>query len=158
MVRRILRSLSLPIRGLHQAAYTLAGLTLISQLLALLRDRIFAKNFGAGQLLDAYYAAFKIPDLLFALVASLVSAYVLIPQISGLIETEQKEEIRSLISQTTTFLLIAGGGVCFIFGLFAPTILGVLFPSIVAGVYGHDFIILSRVLLMQPIILGLSSI
>jgi len=83
MVRKILTSLTAPVRGLHQAAYVLAGLTLASQALALLRDRLFAHSFGAGDVLDLYYAAFKVPDLVFALLASLVSAYVLVPEISG---------------------------------------------------------------------------
>src|SRR5437773_2179258 len=72
-----------PIRGLHQAEYLLAALTLASQALALLRDRAFAHTFGVSPSLDLYYAAFRVPDLVFALVASLVSAYVLIPRIAG---------------------------------------------------------------------------
>ena len=63
MVERFFERLAAPIRGLHQAAYILALLTLASQALALLRDRTFAHVFGAGQLLDLYYGAFRIPDL-----------------------------------------------------------------------------------------------
>ena len=39
MVRRIFERITAPVRGLHQAAYLLAALTLASQALALLRDR-----------------------------------------------------------------------------------------------------------------------
>ena len=66
MVRWILERIAAPVRGLHQAAYLLAALTLASQLLALLRDRVFAHTFGAGEVLDLYYAAFRVPDLVFA--------------------------------------------------------------------------------------------
>ncbi|MEK7101264.1 MAG: hypothetical protein AAB921_04170, partial [Patescibacteria group bacterium] len=75
MVSQLLKTITQPVRGLHQAAYLLASLTLASQLLALVRDRIFAHQFGAGEMLDLYYAAFRVPDLVFALVASRVSAY-----------------------------------------------------------------------------------
>src|SRR5665213_2769508 len=102
MVRGIIGRLAAPVRGLHQAAYLLAALTLVSQVLALLRDHTFAHTFGAGQILDMYYAAFNIPNVVFALVASLVSAYVLIPKIADM----DKESSRKLISQTTSFLLI----------------------------------------------------
>ena len=37
----------------------------ISRFLGLIRDRLFAEQFGAGQQLDAYYAAFRIPDFIF---------------------------------------------------------------------------------------------
>jgi putative peptidoglycan lipid II flippase len=97
MVRGIIQRLTAPVRGLHQAAYLLAALTLVSQILALLRDHIFARTFGAGIILDMYYAAFNVPNLVFALVASLVSAYVLIPKIAQL----SKEDAHELISQTT---------------------------------------------------------
>ena len=79
MVRRFFARIAAPVRGVHQAAYILAALTLASQVLALLRDRTFAHTFGAGPILDLYYAAFRIPDFLFASIGSLVSASILLP-------------------------------------------------------------------------------
>src|SRR3954467_1479194 len=102
MVRGILERIAAPVRGLHQAAYLLAILTLASQALALLRDRTFAHTFGAGHMLDLYYAAFRVPDLVFALVSSLVSAYILIPRITG----ASDEETQKLLSESASFLLI----------------------------------------------------
>src|ERR1019366_10281598 len=104
MVSRLFERITAPIRGLHQAAYLLAGLTLASQILALLRDRTFAHTFGAGQTLDLYYAAFRVPDLVFALVSSLVSAYVLLPRITGM----DREATRRLLSESSTFLFGIG--------------------------------------------------
>ena len=72
---RFLSAVGREVRGMHEAAYLLAGFALLSQILALLRDRILAAQFGAGHTLDLYYAAFRIPDFLFATVASLVSLY-----------------------------------------------------------------------------------
>lgn len=154
MVRAILKTLSAPVRGLHQAAYVLAGLTLASQILALLRDRLFAHSFGASEVLDLYYAAFKVPDLVFALVASLVSAYVLIPRIVG----GNKEHNRQLLSQTTSFLLIGGGFLCLVLALFVPSFIFVLFPNAANTEHSDSFVLLTRLLLIQPILLGLSGI
>lgn len=154
MVRRILQSLTAPVRGLHQAAYLLALLTLASQVLALARDRMFAHQFGAGATLDLYYAAFKIPDVVFALVASLVSAYVLIPRIAN----ASREESQKLISHAASFLLIGGALVCTVLGIFAPYILFWLFPTFKHSVHAGEFILLARILLVQPILLGLSGI
>jgi putative peptidoglycan lipid II flippase len=158
MVRRILARLTAPVRGLHQAAYLLAGLTLASQLLALVRDRTFAHMFGAGQVLDLYYAAFKIPDFVFALVVSLVSAYVLIPSIAERVEQQGRESARELISQAATFLLLFGGGVCIILAVIAPVFLKLLFPALMATARASEFVLLARILLIQPILLGLSSV
>ncbi len=154
MVRTILKKLTAPVRGLHQAAYLLAGLTLASQVLALMRDRIFAHTFGASESLDLYYAAFKVPDLVFALVASLVSAYVLIPRLAG----ASKEETRKLLSHTASFLLIGGGVVCAVLAVFAPTLLFLLFPTFANSGESAEFVLLARILLIQPILLGLSGV
>lgn len=154
MVGKILSSLTAPVRGLHQAAYVLAGLTLASQILALLRDRLFAHSFGASSTLDLYYAAFKVPDLVFALVASLVSAYVLIPRIAG----GRREESRTLISQTATFLFVGGGLLCLLLAVFARPILFALFPDASLSPEAEGFVLLARILLIQPILLGLSGI
>ena len=81
---RKFRFLSSEVRGMHEAAYLLAAFSLGSQILALLRDRLLAGAFGAGHTLDLYYAAFRIPDFLFATVASLFSLYALLPILSRL--------------------------------------------------------------------------
>lgn len=162
MVRRILTRLTTPvrslvmrpIRSLHQAAYLLAVLTLASQALALLRDRTFAHTFGAGQVLDLYYAAFRVPDLVFALVSSLVSAYVLIPRITGM----DREATRRLLSESATFLFGVGGLICVVLAIWMPQFLALLYPNFVASPSHDGFVLLSRLLLLQPILLGLSGI
>ena len=75
MVRSFLQTVGVEVKGMHQAAYLLALFALGSQLLALVRDRLLAAAFGAGHTLDVYYAAFRLPDFLFATVASLLSLY-----------------------------------------------------------------------------------
>lgn len=50
-------------------AATIVGiLSFVSRIIGLVRDRILAGKFGAGDALDVYYAAFKIPDFLFSLI------------------------------------------------------------------------------------------
>ncbi len=154
MVSALIKTITKPVRGLHQAAYLLASLTLASQLLALVRDRLFAHQFGAGEMLDLYYAAFLVTDLVFALVASLVSAYVLIPRISGGTPSEN----RMLISQAASFLFVAGGVLCAALAIAAPSVLSLMYPALMQGAYADEFVLLTRLLLLQPIILGLSGI
>lgn len=162
MVRQLFERFAAPVRGLvmrpvrslHQAAYLLAALTLASQALALLRDRTFAHTFGAGQVLDLYYAAFRVPDLVFALVSSLVSAYVLIPRLTGM----DREETRRLLSESATFLFGVGGFICVVLAFFMPQFLAILYPSLVQTPQHDAFVLLARILLLQPILLGLSGV
>ena len=154
MVGTILERIKAPVRGLHQAAYLLAGLTLASQVLALLRDRVFAHTFGASHTLDLYYAAFRVPDLVFALVSSLVSAYILIPRITGL----DRDATKRLLSESATFLLLFGGAICLVLYAVMPQFLALLYPDLIGSAGQSDFVFLSRMLLVQPILLGLSGV
>lgn len=153
MVRRILRALGREIRGLHEAAYVLAGFSLLSQVLALLRDRAFAHTFGAGPELDVYFAAFRIPDTAFALLTLFVSSFALIPLLEERTESDKRGLIRSVIA---------------LFGVIAVPLTVVLYfflPSLVTFVapgFTPDMLeeteMLARVLMVQPLILGVSAI
>jgi putative peptidoglycan lipid II flippase len=154
MVRGIISKLSAPVRGLHQAAYLLALLTLVSQILALARDHIFAHTFGAGEILDLYYAAFNVPNVVFALVASLVSAYVLIPKIASI----DKEVAQELMSQTVSFFVVGAGIICAILMVFTPQFLFLIYPTFRHSTHAAEFVLTERILLIQPILLGLSGI
>src|SRR3989344_2289834 len=82
MVSKLLRFIEREISGLHEAAYLLGFFAVLSQLLGFFRDRLLASYFGAGQTLDIYFAAFRVPDFIFMWVASMVSLSVLIPFLS----------------------------------------------------------------------------
>ena len=144
------------IRGLHEAAYLLALFTFLSQILALLRDRTFAHFFGAGPTLDAYFAAFRVPDLLFAFLTLFVSAFAIIPLLASRGGPETKES-RSLIGS----ILISFGVFSAVFAallfLAMPQIVPLFFPGFDAATHG-SVVMLSRIMLIQPILLGFSSV
>src|SRR3989344_2372209 len=117
MVKSFFNVLNREVAGLHQAAYLLGFFAICSQLLALVRDRILASKFGAGNTLDLYYAAFRIPDVLFVIAASIVSISVLIPFLIERFDTgkqEAKEFIDTVFSFFFCFIL-ALGIIAFIF-------------------------------------------
>ena len=103
------------IENLHSAAYVLAGAALLSQLLALVRDRMLAHAFGASAALDVYYAAFRVQDFIYLSIASLVSLSVLLPLI---VEKEKdKEELRKFLSRVASafFMAVIAGSLVAIF-------------------------------------------
>ena len=157
MVRSFFRIIRKEVANLHAAAYTVALLTFLAQILALVRDRILAHNFGASEVLDLYYAAFKVPDLLFALIASLVSAYILIPLIAKALE-DSKQKAREFLSDALIFLCVVLGGVSAIGAIFTPQILSALYPTFTTSPFFEEFVLLTRILLLQPILLGISSV
>src|SRR3989338_2879304 len=84
MVKKFFGLLGREISGLHEAAYLLAFFTFLSQLLGLVRDRLLASTFGASAALDAYYAAFRLPDLILMVIVSAL-VFLLSPKLLTLI-------------------------------------------------------------------------
>src|SRR3989344_6097843 len=157
MVKNILNFLNREITGLHQAAYLLGFFAICSQVLALFRDRMLASQFGAGDTLDLYYSAFRIPDILFATVASIVSISVLIPFLIERFEkgeAEAKEFVDNVFSFFFCFMLFAG----LLSFILAPHILKILFPAFALGQDFPSLVVLTRILLLSPVFLGFSNL
>ncbi len=157
MVKRILRILYKEFSGLHQAAFLLGFSALVSQLLALLRDRLLAHEFGAGASLDIYYTAFRIPDLVYVSIASFVSVTVLIPFIVGKIKNGQTAEVERFLSGVLTVFSLVMILVSFVLFMAMPYLAGLVAPGFSAE--SHNLMVkLSRILLLSPFLLGLSNL
>ena len=153
-MNRALRLLSYEVRGLHSAVYVIAFSALLSSLLALLRDRLLAHEFGASLTLDIYYAAFRIPDLIFVGTGALVSVYILIPELSRRAFPEQREYVDTILVGFSILTI----SVAALAALFSPALLAVLFPKLSAAGHLDTLVTLTRIMLLQPIFLGFSNI
>ena len=78
------------LRFLPSGSIILALTTLASYGVGLWRDRIFAQSFGASRALDAYNAAFLLPDLLFNIFIASGIAAAFVPIVTGLLKSDRK--------------------------------------------------------------------
>ncbi len=157
MVQKIIALWRKEWSGLHTAAYLIAGFTFIAQILAIFRDRLLAHMFGAGTELDVYYAAFRIPDFLYVAIASLVSITVLIPFLAERLSEENNENAKRFVCGVFTFFSVLIGGTSIIAFFAIPALAHLLVPGF-SDTQREGFISLSRLLLLSPILLGISSI
>ncbi len=156
MVRKTFTILLREIRDLHEAAYVLAFFALGSQLLALARDRLLAHTFGAGTELDVYYAAFRVPDLLFSLFAAMLSVYVLVPFVADRM-LESAARARAVLSAAFTWFLFGFGASALVVFVFARPLAEFFFPGF--GVLERELLVpLMRILLAQALLLSISSL
>src|SRR3989344_14266 len=155
MVKRILRVFGGEVSNIHEAAYLLGFFALLAQILALFRDRLLAHYFGASGALDVYYAAFRIPDFIFATVASLVAGSVLIPFLQEKL-MEGNEKAKQLIDEiwsAFSILIIIATVAAFIF---MPFLVSSLFSAMALD--SQTMVVnLSRILLLSPLFLGFSN-
>lgn len=139
-----------------QASVIVAIGTVVSRLIGLLRDHLLAKVFGAGEMLDIYYAAFRIPDFVYNLLilGTLTAAF--IPVFNQEL-TRGKEYAQKFASNILNVSLVCMSIVCALLWFAAPLIA----PFVVPGFTGEKLtltITTTRILLLSPIIFTLSSL
>ncbi len=155
MFRRFVAFISREILSIHKAAYLIGLASLASVLLGLLRERLLVAYLGRGELLDVYYAAFKLPDLLFTVFISIISAFVLIPILN---KKEDDDARYAFLDSLLSVFITAAFFVALAAFIFTPNYLSALFPSLYHGSHGLELLLLSRLFLLQFIFLGAAHI
>ncbi len=93
--------------NLLRALVTVSGLTLVSRILGYARDFFIARAFGAGLATDAFFVAFRIPNLLRRLFAEGAFSQAFVPVLAEYKNRHSLEETRSLIDGVATVLFVA---------------------------------------------------
>lgn len=118
--------------SLFRGAAITGGLTLVSRVLGFIRDLLVARLFGASPLADAYFVAFRIPNLLRSFVAegALNSAFV--PVFVAKVK-EGTTQRNLAFRQALGFVCVLSGGITLLGMLFAPQIVAWMAPG-----FNHD--------------------
>lgn len=144
-------------RGMTMAAVIIGVAGLLSRLLGLVRDRFLATAFGAGPELDTYYAAFRLPDLLYNLIILGALTAGFIPVFTEYMERRGEREAWKLAEQVLSIVGIIMAGACLLFAVSAPWIVPWTTPGFV-GEQMERTIALSRIMFLSPLLLGLSAV
>ncbi len=154
MWRRIINGQS---KSITAAAIIIGSLSLVSRFLGIFRDRILAAEFGASSTLDVYYAAFRLPDLVYSLLILGAVSAGLIPVFTSLISQNKKEESWKLINGVLNLVIMGVILLCGILWVFAPFVMHVITPGF-SGAQMDQVVSLSRIMFLSPILLGISAI
>jgi putative peptidoglycan lipid II flippase len=139
------------------AAFLIGFASLASRVVGLLRDRLLASHFGAGNVLDAYYAAFRLPDLFYQLIVLGALSAGFIPVFAEYMERKGQHEAWELAEKVLTTMAVILGGACLVLAVLADKIV----PWTVPGFTGEQLtttVTLSRILLISTFTLGLSAV
>lgn len=143
--------------GLTAAAFIVGGASLASRVVGVLRDRLLAATFGAGDMLDAYYAAFRVPDTLYNLLILGALSAGFIPVFAEWMEKRGKDQAIRLAEQVLSVIALAVASASAILCVLVPFFM----PWIAPGFSGDKLelaILLTRIMLLSPVFLGLSAV
>lgn len=130
---------------------------ILSRFLGLVRDRILASQFGAGDALDVYYAAFRVPDLIYNLLVLGALSAAFIPVFTGLLAKEDKEEAWKLANYLLSAVLIVLALISIVLAIFTPQLMKMITPGF-SGEKMNQVIHLTRIMFLSPILLGVSGV
>ncbi|MEO5336575.1 MAG: murein biosynthesis integral membrane protein MurJ, partial [Magnetospirillum sp. WYHS-4] len=93
--------------ALLRSIATVGGMTMISRILGFVRDVLVAAALGAGPVADAFFVAFKFPNLFRRLFAEGAFSLAFVPIQAGIVETEGRDAARAFAEQAFAVLLWA---------------------------------------------------
>ena len=116
--------------NLLRALFTVSSLTLVSRILGYARDFVIARAFGAGLATDAFFVAFRIPNLLRRLFAEGAFSQAFVPVLGEYRGREGDEATRVLAGKVLAVLGVF---------LFVVTLLGVAAAPVVVYLTSAGF-------------------
>ncbi|MBI2961719.1 MAG: murein biosynthesis integral membrane protein MurJ [Betaproteobacteria bacterium] len=118
--------------NLLKALATVSSLTLVSRVLGFVRDAVIARVFGAGLATDAFFVAFRIPNLLRRLFAEGAFSQAFVPILSEYRTLQGEAGAKILVERTATLLALALLAVSALGMALAPLIIYVSAPGFAA--------------------------
>ena|SRR3989344_1748848 len=143
-------------KTISSASLILAFSYVVSALFGLIRERLLAGIFGAGNEIDIYYTAFTIPDFIALIFIFGAVASAVIPIFnSHLIRSKQSafDYLSNFFNVFFGFLI----GLSIVLMLLAPFIIDIIAPGFSAQ-KKELTVELMRIMFLSPIILGLSNV
>jgi putative peptidoglycan lipid II flippase len=145
--------------NLVSAAFILSVASLASRLVGLVRERVLTTTFGAGDVFDAFVAAFRLPDLIFNLlvVGALSAAFIPLFTDKLINHKDKSHAAFDFASALLNWLLVGITVLSLAYALLAHLIV----PLITPGFSGEKLeltIRLTRIMAWQPILLSISFV
>lgn len=151
-------AISAPGRQIARNTLVVGASFALAAAMGLLRDMLIGRQFGIGADLDAYYAAFRLPDLLFTIVAGGALATAFIPVLAESLAHEDRCRAWELASAVMNLVVL----IVAVLALVAAALSGPLVRRLIApgldAASQAQVASLMRLLLISTVIFGLSAV
>ncbi|MHC1716549.1 MAG: murein biosynthesis integral membrane protein MurJ [Candidatus Dojkabacteria bacterium] len=151
------------------SVYFVMALLLVTKILGFLKLRIIAQLFGVSHELDIFWAAFTIPDMLFMIIVAGSINAAIIPIFSDIFYKKGEETLNKFFNHLTILIISVCTIIAALFFIFTPQITTFLIDSstlqnvlnfserVKENDY-HQFVYLTRIMMISPILLGTSTL
>lgn len=145
--------------NLLKSLAAVSSITMISRVLGFIRDTIIARIFGAGMATDAFFVAFKLPNLLRRIFAEGAFSQAFVPILAEYKNQQGEEATRTFVAYVSGLLTLAVAVVTLIGVLAAPWIIWITAPGFAADSQKFELTTaLLRVTFPYILLISLSSL
>ena len=144
-------------KTITSAAVVIGASSLASRFLGVIRDRLLVEHFTVGPTLDAYYAAFQIPNLLFNFLVLGTLSVAVLPVLMDLLNARDRYQANRLLSSVFTWAAIIMGIMCLAIAIFARPLMQIVGPGFNDETLEVS-IRLTRIMVLSPLFFSLSSV
>jgi putative peptidoglycan lipid II flippase len=144
-----------PGRALLRAAGLISGFTLLSRLLGLVREQVFAALLGASLHADAFQIAYRIPNLLRDLFAEGALSAAFVPTYAAVVAREGRAGAQRLANRVFSLLAVVVGALILLAIVAAPQIVWLLARGF-AEIEGKTPLTVQLTRVMMPFLLLVS--
>jgi putative peptidoglycan lipid II flippase len=144
-------------RTLARAGLIVTTAFMLSRVLGWLRLVVIGGTFGAAGELDTFFAAFRIPDLIFQLVAAGALGSALIPIVAGLLASGERARAWRVVSTVTNLMLVAFAVLAVVLAVLAPQLIEWMTPGF-SPAQVERTVGLTRLMLASPVLLALGAV
>ncbi|MEQ8667205.1 MAG: murein biosynthesis integral membrane protein MurJ [Rhodospirillales bacterium] len=115
--------------NLLRAITTVGGFTMLSRVFGFIRDMLIAAFMGAGPVADAFFVAFKLPNLFRRLFAEGAFAAAFVPIFAGRLESDGAERAKLVAEQALSVLVVSAVLVTAVFEVAMPWVMRAVVPG-----------------------------
>jgi putative peptidoglycan lipid II flippase len=146
-------------RAVARAAAVVSAATLASRILGFVRDLVIARAFGAGIVTDAFFVAFRLPNLLRRLVAEGALSSAFIPVFTEYVSRRSRADTLGMMRAVAGVMLLVLGTVTILGVLAAPWLVRIMAPGFFANqAAGALTVRLTRLMFPYLFFVGLAAL
>jgi putative peptidoglycan lipid II flippase len=146
-------------RAVARAAAVVSAATVASRVLGFLRDLLIARAFGAGVATDAFFVAFRLPNLLRRLVAEGALSSAFIPVFTEYVTTRSRTDTLRMLRAVSGVMLLLLGTLTVLGVLGAPWIVRIMAPGFFASLaVGELTVRMTRLMFPYLFFVGLAAL
>jgi putative peptidoglycan lipid II flippase len=145
-------------REINRNVILVAAAFALAAVVGLVRNMVIARQFGIGAGLDAYYAAFKLPDLLFTVVAGGALATAFIPLFVDFLAAEDRRGAWRFAAAVANWAVLITGALAALAALLAPWLVRTILAPGFTPELQAETASMMRIVLISTVLFAISSV